>query len=108
MTIQQKNKRKFRQSTKWKKFRNYLITRQKGIDIITGKKLCKGADCHHLDLNENNYSDLSNVDHFVMLNKQTHKYIHWLYNYYKKDPEIFKRLEQLLNKMKEINNEENL
>lgn len=61
------------------------------------------ANLHHKDLNPDHYKDLEDESHFVMLNKQTHEAVHWLWRYYEKDPEIITRLEKLLNEMKEIN-----
>ena len=98
----QKEKSKFRQSVKWKKYRNYRKKKDK-IDCITLFPLRKGWNLHHLDLNEEHYEDLSDDSHFKPLNKKTHDTIHFLYNYYVKDEKIIRRIEILLKKMKEIN-----
>ena len=38
------------------------------------------ANCHHRDLNAANYTDISNEEHFVMLNNYSHKAVHYLFN----------------------------
>ena len=99
----QKMKRDFRKSKIWVSFRHQINVKQHGLDPITQKKLYRGANLHHKDLNEAHYTDLSNEDHFVMVNKQTHDAIHWLYTYYRKDKDIIKRIADLLEEMYVIN-----
>ena len=72
-----------------------------GIDYVTAKKLRKGANVHHLDTNLGHY-DLLSDDRFVVLNIQTHEMVEWLWKYYKNDPDVIKRLEQLMVRMKEF------
>lgn len=43
------------------------------------------ANCHHRDLDETHYTDLSDESHFVMYNNFSHKTVHYLYNIAKKD-----------------------
>lgn len=52
------------------------------------------------------YEDISNKENFLALNSETHKIVHYLFNYYKKDPDVLKRLEAVLNKMRELNGDE--
>lgn len=94
----QKEKSDFRASGKWKKFRNLMKKKCNGIDYISGRPLPKGANLHHLD--EAHYDDL-NEDKFVFLGKTMHKMVHFLFVYYRKDPDVIKRLEEILKKMKE-------
>ena len=61
----QKEKTKFRASSKWKKFRVFMKKLFEGKDAITGKPLYKGWNLHHLD--EKNYSDLK-PEKFIPLN----------------------------------------
>lgn len=93
MNENQKKKRNFRSSKKWKLFRHKKNVEQKGLDPITKKKLCKGCNLHHRNLSEDDYENLENENDFVMLNKQTHDSLHWLYRYWKNDPEILDRIE---------------
>lgn len=105
MNKTQKMKSNFRNSKIWKAFRHQKNVEQKGIDPITKSKLRKGCNCHHKKLTseEEEYSDISNPENYVMVNSSTHQTIHWLYGYYKKDPEILDRLKSLLDEMVEIN-----
>lgn len=92
-------KNKFRQTTVWIKFRE----RFKGaIDPITLKKVSKRFQLHHMDLNPEHYTDLK-FENFAPLNGTTHDLIHYLYGYYRKDKQILKRIQKLLDKMVEIN-----
>ena len=47
-------KDKVRKSREWKELRELKLKEQK-LDPITGKKIAKGANCHHLDLHLENY-----------------------------------------------------
>ena len=71
------------------------MNKQKGIDPITKHKLYKGWNLHHrhVTADTDEYQDISNEEHYVCLNKQTHEFLHWLYRYWKNDPEILERLE---------------
>ena len=95
-------KAKFRQSKEWKEFRKKVFDKQDGKDIITGKKLYKGYNTHHLDMSAENYDKLIE-ENFVALNKQTHETVHTLFRYYQKDPNILDRLKEVLDRMKELN-----
>lgn len=103
--MSQKDKTRFRRSSKWKKFKAY-VKRMKRIDCITQYPLRNGWNLHHLNLNESDYEDLSEVSHFEPLNRKTHETVHFLYPYYVKDSGIVKRLEEVLERMRVINNEE--
>ena len=96
----QQMKKEFRASDVWKKFRLFMIEAQEGLDIITLKKLYRGANCHHCDLREENYTKTDDPSRFCMLNKKTHSMVHWLYPYYVKDPEVIDRLIVVLENMK--------
>lgn len=104
MNEAQKKKTKFRASKKWKLFAHQLSILQNGLDAITKTKLRKYSAVHHKDLRADNYEDLSDISHFAYLNHETHKVVHYLYTYYKKDKDVIERLEQLLEEMYKINN----
>lgn len=99
----EKKKRSFRNSKKWKSFRHNCVVECGGKDVITGRKLLKGFSLHHMDLDPDNYENLDNKEHFACLNKLTHKMVHWIFPYYKKDKSIIKRLVEILEKMDKIN-----
>lgn len=103
MNDSQKAKKRVRNSKAWKTLRHEKNVEQKGLDPITGSKLTKLANLHHMDLNENNYHKLDNKDNFILLNRQTHETIHILYKWYCKDRKVISRLVELLEKMKELN-----
>ena len=95
-------KAKFRQTKDWKAFRKRIFDKQEGKDIITGKKLYRGYNVHHLDMSEANYDKLIE-ENFVAVNKQTHETLHFLFRYYQKDPTILDRLKAVLDKMNGLN-----
>lgn len=98
----QKKKRNFRQSKEWKTFRQEMKKKCGGLDYITGHKLRKGFQVHHRNLDETKYTELEE-DNFICINNLTHKVIHWLWTYYKKDPAIIDRIKKEMIKMAEIN-----
>lgn len=102
MNTNQKRKTKFRQSAKWKKFKHFKFVQQDGKDAITKSKLRKYSALHHCDLNPEHYEDLSNPDHFVYLNHETHNLIHYIFPYYHKDKEVIDRLVFYLNIMEDL------
>lgn len=104
MTDNERKKRNFRASVKWKKFRHFKNVEQKGLCYITHKKLLKRAQLHHMDLNPEHYEDISKPENFVFVNASVHDWLHEIYRYYKTDPTILDRLREVLDKMVEINN----
>ena len=99
----QKEKTKFRSSSKWKSFRQELKKEQK-VDFITRRPLLKGFAVHHLDMRDQYYTDLTKKEKFICLNKKMHKdIVHELYRYYQKDPEILDRLKEVLDRMNDFN-----
>lgn len=97
-----KKKKAFRQKKIWKTFKHQMNVKDKGIDRLTGRKLLRGYELHHLDLRPENYSVL-NEDNFVSLNKMSHKVVHFIYGYYEKDRGVLDRLKEILDKMIELN-----
>ena len=95
-------KESFRKSKKWEVFRKFKYA-ESSKDFITHKRLKNNYNLHHLDLNPDNYTDISNPDHFENLNSETHSIVHKLYRYYKKDPQVQDRLKDLLDRMVDIN-----
>lgn len=77
MTKNSDIKNKVRKTPEWKEFRENLIKEQK-VDPITGKKLQKGCNCHHRDLNIEHYDQFDN-ERQVMLNRQSHEILHFFY-----------------------------
>lgn len=73
-------------------------------DYITGRRLIKGYNVHHLktDQDAENYCDISHEDEFIPLNSYCHKMLHYLFIYYKKDKSIMGRLTEILDRMCEL------
>ena len=98
-------KTQFRRSKEWRTFRLKLKKKQKK-DPVTGSNLVKLCNCHHLDENPQNYTDISDESHFICLNPQTHVVIHYLWgdsqhrNNWK---ERLERLKELCELMDSIN-----
>lgn len=97
----QKLKRNFRQTKAWKEKKAAEKKRAGNKDEITGKPLRKGWQMHHQDLNKENYTDLSKP--FLCCNNLTHKFIHWLWTYYRTDVTIIDRLKAEMEVMAQIN-----
>lgn len=76
--ISQDQKTKFRRTAAWKKFRNKVKASQK-YDPITGKPLSNTFNLHHLDLNPDHYTDISNEDKFIGLNSTSHELVHFCF-----------------------------
>lgn len=106
-----KERAKFRATKEWKELRKLFKEEQK-VDPVTLKPLGLRFNLHHMRCekqfkDKKYYEDISNKENFLALNSETHKIIHYLYTYYKKDKDILKRLEAILIKMRELNSEQN-
>ena len=97
----QRMKRNFRNTKAFKEYKNKKAIECGNVDKITKKPLRKNFSFHHEDLLEENYTVLN--DNFLCCNNLTHKMIHWLWTYYKTDPQIIDRLRAEMDKMAEIN-----
>ena len=97
-------KEKFRKSKEWKDFRSHMAILFNHRDYITGRKLIKGFNVHHLKTEQEaeTYCDISNESDFIPLNSYCHKMLHYLFIFYKKDPTIMDRLKEILDKMCEL------
>ena len=94
-------KEKFRKSREWKDFRAKMAILFNHRDYITGKKLVKGFNVHHLKTEQDSeaYCDISHPEDFMPLNSYCHKLLHYLFPYYMKDKSIIERLVEVLDKM---------
>jgi hypothetical protein len=100
-------KEEFRKSDEWLDFRKKIAESFANKDPITGKRLAKGFNVHHMRTNQDleGYCDLSKEDEFVPLNRYTHKLLHYLFTYYKKDKDILDRVKDALDRMCELAND---
>lgn len=101
-TSESRKKALFRKTSRWANFKIEMKNRGLGVDRITRKPLNKGWNLHHCDLDPEHY-EILNWNNFECLNPATHDFIHWLYNFYKKDPFIIERIEDLMKKMVALN-----
>ena len=97
MTRQEK--KAFRLTKPWSNFRQRMRKRCGCKDMITGKELTRTWNLHHLDMKGENYTDLSNPDKFVPMNKDTHEFIHWLFRFYRHDRYILVRIQRVMDLM---------
>lgn len=104
MTTAQKNKSKFRRTSKWLSFRSKLKYYYKSLDALTNKPLRAGWAAHHCCMRDEEYENIT-VDRLVPLNRTSHKVIHYIWNYYKDDPAIIDRLITILKTMEKLNND---
>lgn len=102
--VTQKDKRRFRDSKRWKEFREHMKSLQENRCQITGAKLTKLWQLHHMDLDENNYQNLDD-DNFVCLSWNMHKVVHALF--VKSKPKAWRsrvlNLIRILKKMEKLN-----
>ena len=98
MNKAQKSKRNFRNSKAWKEFRKKIMHEQHDKDPITGSKLKGKWALHHrhVSANEEEYCDISKPEEYVACLAMTHKMLHFLYTYWKKDPQVLDRIEEEL------------
>lgn len=94
---------KFRSTKEWREFRLNMISKR-GTDYVTGSKLSKRCNLHHLDMREENYADLDE-ERFMPLNQSTHDAVHFLYRYYVKDRTIIDRLRHVMEMMYECSHD---
>ena len=99
----QKQKKKFRNSSKWLRFRKHIANKFDNKDAISGYPLRKGWNLHHCLLDNSKYEDISNEDNFVPLNKQLHETLHICYRYQSLDRGFMDRLMEVVNRMIELN-----
>ena len=106
LTKAAKDKRAFRQSSKWKNFRKKKYDDQGGKDFITMKPLTKCFHCHHGNLNADEYSNLEDDQNFIALNKSTHEMVHWCLRYVKAfhSMEVIDRLYAEVEREAQLNN----
>lgn len=102
-TYDQKAKRRFRASKCWKEFRDKIKEERKFCEI-TGAKLSKMWQLHHMDLNEEHYENLE-PENFVCLSWNMHKCVHFLFC--KSKPKEWRKrvlnLIKILKKMEKLN-----
>ena len=95
-------KKIFRQTKKWKEFRQKMRDRDK-VDYVTGAKLTRLFNLHHLKMTniEEEYTDISDDSEFICLNPLTHKCLHFLWG--KDWRKRLQKISELLEIMDKVN-----
>lgn len=97
----QKDKHKFRQSSPFLKLKEELLVKSGNLDHITHHSLKEEkTSCHHLDMRNTEYTDLTDINKFILLNESTHRAVHIIYSAYRKDETVLDRLKEVLERMK--------
>ena len=100
--IDGKTKNEYRTTLEWKNFRKKLKEERK-VDALTGRKLTKTWNCHHMRFRPELYTDL-NEQFFKCLNNQMHEWLHIAISETIKDPTFMDRAKELVLIHVEINN----
>ena len=74
----QKSKKKFRDSKRWKDFRRQMYEQSGRECAVTGNRLTRLWQLHHMDMSEEHYENLK-PENFVCLSWNMHKVVHALF-----------------------------
>ena len=97
-------KTKFRRSSRWIKFRKHMKAKQDGKCFVTGAKLTRTANLHHICMDPDKYEDLTNEDNFVYLSLSSHRAVHWLWGQGNNNwRERIQKLVEILERMEKAN-----
>lgn len=103
-TYNQKSKKKFRDSKRWKDFRRQMYEQSGRECAVTGNKLTKLWQLHHMYMAEEHYENLK-PENFVCLSWNMHKVVHALF--VKSKPREWRKrvlnLIKILKKMEKLN-----
>ena len=84
----------FRRTSVWNNFRKDLKAERK-VDALTGRKLTKTWNNHHVRFDSKLYTDLDK-EFFLCLNNQMHDFLHIAISETIKNPEFLDRLRELV------------
>ena len=96
-----KVKEEFRRTSVWKEFRSRLRKERK-VDAITGRKLTKTWNLHHMRFDSRLYTELDE-EWFMCLNNQMHEVLHICISETIKNPRFMKTLSDMVQKHISIN-----
>lgn len=97
-------KNKFRSTYIWKDFRNEIKKKRK-VDALTGRKLTKTWNLHHIRTDSKLYTDLDEKFYLAM-NSQQHTVWHVIYEETRKNPQYIRILEESIMEALKLNNYE--
>lgn len=96
-----KLKELFRRTFVWNNFRKGLKDKRK-VDFLTGRKLTKTWNCHHMRFDSRLYTDLDEK-YFRCYNNQMHDLVHTCVSETIKNPDFMKKLTDEVNLHIKIN-----
>ena len=96
-----KLKELFRRTSVWNDFRKGLKNKRK-VDFLTGRKLTKTWNCHHMRFDSRLYTDLDE-EYFRCYNNQMHDLVHTCVFETIKNPDFMKKLTDEVNLHIKIN-----
>lgn len=96
-----KLKELFRRTSVWNNFRKGLKDKRK-VDFLTGRKLTKTWNCHHMRFDSRLYTDLDE-EYFRCYNNQMHDLVHTCVSETIKNPDFMKKLTDEVNLHIKIN-----
>lgn len=91
----------FRRTVFWNDFRKKLKAERK-VDYLTGRKLTKTWNCHHMRFDPRLYTDLDEK-YFRTYNNQMHDLVHICISETIKNPDFMKKLTEEVNLHIELN-----
>ena len=99
--IDGKLKGEYRTTSFWKDFRN-LLKKERKTDYLTGRKLTKTWNCHHMRFDPRLYTYLDK-EFFRCYNNQIHDLVHLCVTETIKNPDFMKKLTDEVNLHIELN-----
>ena len=100
--IDGKTKNEYRKTSIWKDFRKSLKDKRK-VDAITGRKLTKTWNNHHVRFDSRLYTDLDE-EYFMCLNNQMHDLVHICVSETIKNPKFLDKLKEVVEWHIKVNN----
>lgn len=100
--IDSKTKDLFRRTSIWNNFRKGLKAKRK-VDALTGRKLTKTWNNHHVRFDSKLYTDLDEK-YFLCLNNQMHDLVHICVSETIKNPQFLDKLKEIVDWHIEVNN----
>ncbi len=92
--IDGKIKELFRRTSVWNNFRKYLKEKRK-VDALTGRKLTKTWNNHHVRFDSKFYTDLDE-EYFMCFNNQMHDLVHICVSETIKNPNFLDKLKEIV------------
>lgn len=100
------DKTEVRKTKEWLELKCFCYHRQDGKDPLTGRKLPKTSNLHHMDFHDENYGNFDS-DNFVLLSQMSHKLIHYLFScmHNRGFDEVMEELRRLYKRHEKLNSD---